>query len=194
MKGFNVKNTCLITILLLLISRLYVFSTGIGGVGGIQVINLNNGKIWSSISTDPMAVAKNINKPEAYKYKLSLSYVGKKSVNNNYKLGGGTISQEKNIAKELGGLGCKAGHIFNKPDGKLADTTDAFLAGLAVSVSGGRVIKYSATIPINTDQLSSKFTFALEGGVGLGANGVDFSYGEKSDNFSLFDFFDSVRK
>ncbi|MDN5650847.1 MAG: RHS domain-containing protein, partial [Acinetobacter sp.] len=171
-----------------------VCSAGVGGVGGTQIINLHNGQIWSSISVDPLTVAKNLNKPEAYKNKLSLNDVGKKSVNNNYKLGGGTISQASNIAKELGGLGCKAGHIFNKPDAKLADTTDAFLAGLAVSVSGGKVVKYGATIPINTDQLSSKFTYALEGGVGLGANGVDFSYGDKSENFSLFDFFDSVRK
>ena len=40
-----------------------VCSTGIGGVGGTQVINLHNGQIWSSISIDPTTVAKNINKP-----------------------------------------------------------------------------------------------------------------------------------
>ena len=137
---------------------------------------------------------KNINKPEAYKSKLSLSDVGKKSVNKNYKLGGGTIGQVSKIAKEMGGASCMAGHIVNKPKGDIADATDSFLAGLAVSMSGGKVVKYGVSVPLNADQLSSKFTFALEGGVGLGSNGVDLSYGEKSDNFTLFDMFDSVRR
>lgn len=65
---------------------------------------------------------------------------------------------------------------------------------MAVSASAGKIIKAGVTVPLNEATLTSSGTFAIEGGVGVGSNGIDFSYGEKSDNFSLFDFFNQARK
>ncbi|WP_162987763.1 hypothetical protein, partial [Acinetobacter bereziniae] len=62
------------------------------------------------------------------------------------------------------------------------------------SVSSGKLVKVGVTIPLNSSTLSSSGTFGIEGGVGFGSNGVSFSYGEKSENFSLFDFVDQIRK
>lgn len=60
--------------------------------------------------------------------------------------------------------------------------------GLVVSGSTGKIIKAGITAPLNEATLTSSGTFAIEKGGGAGSNGIDFSYGEKSDNFSLFDF------
>ncbi len=172
-----------------------VCSSSIGAVGKTEVINLHNGQIWSSLTMDPIEAAKSINKAQSYKNKLSLNDVGKKSINNKYKLGGGTLGQVSKIVKEMGGASCMAGHIVGKNQfDPIAEQTDNFLGGWAVSVSSGKLVKVGVTIPLNSSTLSSSGTFGIEGGVGFGSNGVSFSYGEKSENFSLFDFVDQIRK
>ncbi|MFW2042898.1 RHS repeat-associated core domain-containing protein, partial [Acinetobacter sp. ULE_I001] len=172
-----------------------VCSSSIGAVGKTEVINLHNGQIWSSLTMDPIEAAKSVNKAQSYKNKLSLNDVGKKSVNNKYKLGGGTLGQVSKIVKEMGGASCMAGHIVNKNTTMpLAEQTDDFLGGWAVSVSSGKLVKAGVTVPLNASTLSASGTFGIEGGVGFGSNGVSFSYGEKSENFSLFDFVNQIRK
>ena len=145
------------------------------------IINLHNGKVFASGSVS-LNGSKNTITNGAGKVKDILN----STIDNTYKLGSTSKLKVVSLVKQIG-ASCSAGYLINKPENiSSEESTDGFLKGLAVTVSGGALVKLGVTAPAG-DWWKINGMKGIEIGIGTPGAGIDISNGEETEKFTLFE-------